>query len=93
MNDLEMDFEREIQLRRGIGQEQYVDGLSGVVVPNNVAWKASGDRVMDVPGSRNMHFFYPVALSMMLTGLVVVVFIKLRGLLLFRRLLSLFVSS
>lgn len=119
MNDLDMDLERAIQMRRGIGQDQYVDGLetplgigqpgaAGVVVGGAAGhvgngWNAAAnaaDRSDNENGSKNggdpgteTFFFYPVVLSMLLTVLVVFVFVKLRGFLLFRRLLSLFVSS
>lgn len=104
MNDLDMELERAIQMRRGIGQDQYVDGLElpslGIGQPGGAAagaWKGpnGGDSSMDQSGGRSVgvFFFYPILLSMLLTGLVVFVFIKLRGFLLFRRLLGLFVSN
>lgn len=93
MNDLDMDLERAIQMRRGIGQDQdqYVDGLEAPLGLGQPQWKADVDRVM--PERRQSPaslFFYPVVMT--LVALVVFVFIKLRGFLLFRRLLSLFVS-
>lgn len=103
MNDLDMELERAIQMRRGIGQDQYVDGLElpslGIGQPGGAAgaWKPNGgdSSVDQSAGGRSVgvFFFYPILLSMLLTGLVVFVFIKLRGLLLFRRLLGLFVSN
>lgn len=98
MNDLDMDLERAIQMRRGIGQDQdqYVDGLEAPLGLGQPQWKADVDRVMP---ERRQSFeathpvsllFYPVVMT--LVALVVFVFIKLRGFLLFRRLLSLFVS-
>lgn len=101
INDLDMDLERAIQMRRGIGQDQYVDGLEaplGIGQPGVGGDRWKGDRSGEVEKSEAQtdsrpenFFFYLVVLSM--TTLVVFVFIKLRGLLLFRILLSLFVSS
>lgn len=85
-------------MRRGIGQDQdqYVDGLEAPLGLGQSQWKANAEGV--VPERRQSFeahpvslFFYPVV--MLLTALVVFVFIKLRGFFLFRRLLSLFVSS
>lgn len=100
-----MELERAIQMRRrGIGQDQYVDG--GVELPLAFVQPKGGykrtavedERRFEAGGGQQQQeslfsFFYPVLLSMLLTVLVIFVFIKLRGLVLFRRLLSLFVSS
>lgn len=107
-NDLDVELEKAIQMRRGIGQEQYVD-LEGLMVAGGhqplpavdnahpggagAGWKGNGGGAEGADSSQESFFFYPVLLSMLLTVLVVFVFIKLRGFLLFRSLQRLFVSS
>lgn len=104
-----MDLERAIQMRRGIGQDQYVDGLEAPLGIDKPSWKGGNIAAAVEPPAgpagrigggvggggdelrRLSSLFYPVV--MLLTTLVIFVFIKLRGLLLFRRLLGLFVSS
>lgn len=91
-----MDLEKANQMRRGIGQEQYVDleGVMGLPVPGGAGRKGNGGGIDGgADSSQESFFFYPILLSMLLTVLVVFVFIKLRGFLLFRSLQRLFVSS
>lgn len=109
MNDLDADaiqLKREMGqeqyadgLEWPVGVRQPAVGNGGGKGGDGIWKNVFGSDEEDRSGQRSSRvksetfIVYPVVLSMALTVLVVFVFIKLRGLLLFRRLLSLFVSS
>lgn len=101
MNDVDLEgIRRSASLRRGIGNgpnPNYFDvmfeegGSPGADRRRSSDGGAAG--IGDTKDPEVTFFFYPVIISLLLTVLVVFIFIKLRGFLLFKSLRSLFVTA